>query len=113
MLVAMILQYLLRIVYKMKNINTTALFFVFGFCATMFVAFYVLPTPSIATNQKAKEKTFKPDNQTESIYLVVFTEQGRVETLFTERESAEKFIKKTDNESIYEVRVINYIKAGE
>jgi hypothetical protein len=97
----------------MKNINLTAAFFVLGFCATMFVAFRILPTPSIATNQKTEEKSTQLDNETEAIYLVVFTEQGRVENLFTKRESAENFIKKTDNESIYEVRVVNYIKSSE
>lgn len=97
----------------MKNINLTASFFILGFCVTMFVAFYFLPTPSVATKEKAKEaqqKNINPSDQVETIYLVVFTEQGRVESVFTERKKAEMFIEKTRNESIYEVKALNYIR---
>ena len=109
----------------MKNINLTAPFFVMGFCATLFVAFYVFPTPSIAVkNKPATTDTVTDANSSEgygildklemdAIYLVVWKEGGRVESVFTEKENAEKYIKKTDNEMIYEVRALNYIKIND
>ena len=106
----------------MKNINLTAPFFVIGFCVTLFVAFYFFPTPSIAVkNKPATTDTVTDANSSmcygildklemDTIYLVVWKEEGRVESVFTKKENAEKYIETTDNETIYEVRVLNYIK---
>ena len=109
----------------MKNINLTAPFFVIGFCVTLFVAFYFFPTPSVAVKNKRDTTNRAIDANSSSgygildklemdaIYLVVWKEGGRVESVFTEKENAEKYIKTTDNEMIYEVKVLNYIKVND
>jgi hypothetical protein len=101
----------------MKNINLTAPFFVAGFCITLFGAFYFFPTPSVAVKNKpnATNKIIDVNstNEMDTIYLVVWTEEGRVESVFTKRENAEKYIEKTDNEMIYEVRSLNYFKVND
>ena len=109
----------------MKNINLTAPFFVIGFCITLFGAFYFFPTPSVAVKNKRDTTNRAMDANSSSgygildklemdtIYLVVWKEEGRVESVFTEKENAEKYIKTTDNQMIYEVRVLNYIKIND
>ena len=109
----------------MKNINLTAPFFVIGFCVTLFVAFYFFPTPSIAVKNKPNTTNRTVDANSsmgygildklemDTIYLVVWKEEGRVESVFTKKENAEKYIETTDNETIYEVRVLNYIKVND
>ena len=109
----------------MKNINLTAPFFVIGFCVTLFVAFYFFPTPSVAVKNKRDTPNRAIDANSsigygildklemDTIYLVVWKEEGRVESVFTKRENAEKYIETTDNELVYEVRVLNYIKVND
>ena len=93
----------------MKNIKITSAFFVLGFSLALLFAFYFLPMPDSVA--KAKQVApMKRENyimtKANDLFLVVWKEGGKVEGIYTKAEGAEGFIKQTQNENIYEVRVL-------
>jgi len=93
----------------MKNIKITSAFFVLGFSLALLFAFYFLPTPSSIAKAKQvapPEKESYATTKASDLFLVVWKEGGKVEGIYTKAESAEVFIKQTQNQDIYEIRVL-------
>jgi len=89
----------------------TPVFFVFGFLATLVVAFTIFPITSddepLPTRIKAKPQT-QPESLHSDLFLVLWPKEGEIKGIFTSEEKAKKFIEVTQNESIYEIKVFNY-----
>ena len=104
----------------MKLLKVTPILFVFGFFATLLVAFSIFPvnnrnTPT-STDIKAKPPTEKPRTEkatkestlNSDLFLVLWKDGGEIKGIFTSEEKAKKFIEVTQNESIYEIKIFNY-----